>query len=75
VTVNMDDLGDLLSKPKPVYFAKKSEPVAGKRDKAAAAAAAAASSDADDESGMLHCGQCKKQFKKKCNLQLHVEKV
>ena len=25
-TVNMDELGDLFSKPKPVYFAKKSDP-------------------------------------------------
>ena len=67
----MDDLGDILSKPKPVYYAKKSDPTLTARERKQQQEAAAA----EGESGLLQCEQCKKQFKKRCNLQLHIEKV
>ena len=68
VTVNMDDLGDILSKPRStspsaVYYARKSDPVA-----------AAARRDVQGQ-GPISCDQCNKQFKKWTNLQLHIEKV
>ena len=70
-TVNMDELGDLFSKPKPVYFAKKSDPsVAIKKERQVSAPA-----EGTVEAEPLRCGQCSKVFKKKCNLVLHVEKV
>merc|ERR1719471_1657928 len=73
-TVNMDELGDLFSKPKPpVYFAKKSDPAASaavKRERQSEEAGAEAAGPEP-----LRCGQCSKVFKKKCNLVLHMEKV
>ena len=63
-TVNMEDLGDLFSKPN-MYYAKKSspkkavniqDPIEGDRDP-------------------ITCELCKKTFKKLINLQLHLEKV
>ena len=73
-TVNMDELGDLFSKPKPpVYFAKKSDPAASaavKRERQSEEVGAEAAGPEP-----LRCGQCSKVFKKKCNLVLHMEKV
>ena len=60
-TVNMEDLGDLLSKPSNMYYAKKSSP-----KKAIIS---------QDEDRPITCELCKKTFKKLINLQLHLEKV
>ncbi len=73
VTVNMDDLGDLLSKPS-VYYAKKSDP------KAARNRPVEDSSDDEDAPGVnpaavIPCSKCSKTFKRATNLQLHMERV
>lgn len=76
-TVNMDELGDLFSKPKPVYFAKKSDPSAMAAIKKERQSTGEGSVAAGEASGPepLRCSQCSKVFKKRCNLVLHVEKV
>lgn len=68
VTVNMDDLGDLLSKPK-VYYARKSEP-----HRAMKASMCSQPVSSTDE-GPVDCDMCHKSFKRRTNLQLHMEKV
>lgn len=74
-TVNMDELGDLFSKPKPVYFAKKSDPSSAiKKERQSAAGAGEAGSEVAGPEP-LKCAHCSKVFKKKCNLVLHIEKV
>ncbi len=55
----MDDLGEMLTSNK-TYYAKKSEPTP----------AATAASELS-----VQCQHCNKSFKKKTNLQLHIEKV
>lgn len=65
MTVNMDDLDNLLSKPNNMYYAKKSAPPASKKS------AASSGGDADP----ITCQICHKTFKKTINLQLHMEKV
>jgi len=67
VTVNMDDLGDLLSKPN-MYYAKKSSPKA-------AILTSTTPQPAEENIGPTTCKLCHKTFKKSINLQLHMEKV
>ena len=68
VTVNMDDLGDLLSKPN-MYYAKKSSP---KGTPANVNLVVNVDNEGDDDTT---CALCNKTFKKNINLQLHMEKV
>ncbi len=79
VTVNMDDLGDLLSKaPKTAYFARKSEPAAGRKRKAKVDEIVMEEfreKDGSPSSDKPQCPYCGKVFKRTTNLCLHLERV
>ncbi len=69
MTVNMDDLDNLLSKPRDMYYAKKSTPTAKM------VTPVVIENDSDPLDGPTTCHLCHKSFKKNINLQLHMEKV
>ncbi len=76
VTVNMDDLGDLLSKaPKAVYFARKSEPVAKRTAEGKGGTKQRDDGGKEQQEERSKCPHCGKTFKRSTNLDLHIERV